>query len=132
MMPSNVLMTTARRLSVAAIAAASALLVLTGCTGVMEQLRNESSSRFASTTELDDEWGRTAPWLPDDASGIRVKESIGGDPAVLRAVTSTELDPEQCTDVERQSAPTFGEDWSPDPYVETVLICGGWAVIPTR
>jgi len=105
---------------------------LTGCTAISDQLHHEVSHRFDSTADVEGNWGKSAPWLPADATDIRTHESTTGDPAILRATTKEQLDPAKCATVERQSAPTFAESWSSkDVYVETVWVCGDWVVIPT-
>jgi len=119
------------RLSVIVSIAALSALALTGCTSIKEGLQNESSSKFDSTAELVAGWDKTAPWLPSDSVGIRIKETANGDPAVLRATSASQLDPSLCVETERRSAAIFTEEWSADSYVETVLACGDWAVVPT-
>lgn len=105
---------------------------LTGCTAIAEQLHHEASHTFSSTTDLAGNWNRSVPWLPADATEIRTHESTTGDPAILRADTKTKLDPARCAEIDRQSAPTFDEPWSPKSvYVDKVWVCGDWAVIPT-
>jgi hypothetical protein len=105
---------------------------LTGCTAIGEQLHNEASHTFDSAEDIAGNWGNTAPWLPADATDIRTHESTTGNPAILRATTSAKLDPAKCAEIDRQSAPTFEQAWSPKSvYVDKVWVCGDWAVIPT-
>jgi hypothetical protein len=111
--------------------AAVSVVALTGCAGIGDALQNESSVRFDTTAEVTAQWDKTAPWLPEDATGIRIRESVQGDPAVLLSTSAAELDPALCVETERKSAATFSEEWSPDSYVDTVFACGDWAVIPT-
>lgn len=115
----------------AALVAAASVVALTGCAAITDALQNESSVAFDTADDVAAEWGKTAPWLPDDATDIRIHESTGGDPAVLLTTSSAELDPALCVETERKSAPVFTEEWSPDGYVDTVFACGDWAVIPT-
>jgi hypothetical protein len=114
-----------------ALMAAVSVVALTGCAGIQDALQNESSVEFDTTAEVDAQWEKTAPWLPEDATEIRIRESANGDPAVLLSTSATELDPSLCVETERKSAATFSEEWSPDSYVDTVYACGDWAVIPT-
>lgn len=103
---------------------------LAGC-AVVDTLRNEGSASFATTTELSESWAKTAPWLPADAVDIKIREATNGDTAMLRATTSTDLDPAKCAEIDRQSAPVYAQDWAPDPYVDKAWVCDNWTVIPT-
>jgi hypothetical protein len=124
-------MTKTRTISVAVLAAV-ALAALTGCAGIQDSLQNESSVEFDTAADVATGWDKTAPWLPEDATDIRIHETPEGDPAVLLSTSDAPLDPSLCVETERQSAATFTEDWSPDSYAaETVFACGDWAVIPT-
>jgi len=107
-------------------------VALTGCSTLTEQLQNERSSEFQSTTDLQERWDKTAPWLPADATQIRTHESTEGDPAILSATTDAELDSSQCAETPRQSAPAFAQPWSPkdkDVFVDAAFACGDWTVI---
>lgn len=115
----------------AVLVAAVSVVALTGCAGIEDAMQNESSVRFDTTAEVTAQWDRTAPWLPEDATDIRIHQSVQGDPAVLLSTSSADLDPALCVETERKSAATFSEPWSPDSYVDTVFACGDWAVIPT-
>lgn len=109
-----------------------AALSMTGCTAIGEQLHHEASHRFGSTADIAGNWGKSAPWLPADSTDIRTHESTIGNPAILRATTKERLDPAHCAQIDRQSAPTFDQPWSPrSVYVHKVWVCGDWAVIPT-
>jgi hypothetical protein len=114
-----------------ALIAAISVVSLAGCASIKDQLQNESSVEFATATEVATEWDKTAPWLPEDATDIQIRQSAEGDPAVLLSTSDAALDPSLCVETERKSAPTFTEDWSPDSYVDTIFACGDWAVIPT-
>jgi len=111
--------------------AALAATALSGC-AVMDDLRHESSTDFATVSELSDGWDKTAPWLPADASDIRTREATNGDSAILRATSTADLDPAQCAEIERQSAPVYEQDWSPNAFVDHAWVCGDWTVIPTE
>lgn len=115
----------------AVLVAAVSVVALTGCAGIEDAMQNESSVRFDTTAEVTAQWDGTAPWLPEDATDIRIHQSVQGDPAVLLSTSSADLDPALCVETERKSAATFSEPWSPDSYVDTVFACGDWAVIPT-
>jgi hypothetical protein len=119
-----------RSTSLLFIAAISAVAVA-GCAGIEDGLQNESSVDFETAAEVAAEWDSTAPWLPEDATSIRIHQTAGGDPAVLLSTSDTALDPSLCVETERKSAAAFTEDWSADVYVDTVFACGDWAVIPT-
>ena len=112
-------------------ASAIALTALTGCAPILDTLQNESTSSYSSTSEIVEGWAKKAPWLPDDATAIRVRETPDAEPAVLLATSETDLDPAVCVEVERQSAPVFGVDGAPDPFVDRVFACGDWAVMKT-
>lgn len=111
---------------------AVAALALTGCTSLQEAIRDESSGTYADAAALDAAWDKTAPWLPDDASGISMHQTVNGDPASLLIASDSDLDPTQCAEVDRQSAPTFTIDDAPNVFtIDTVYACGDWAVVPT-
>lgn len=103
---------------------------LTGCS-LGDTLNNERVSEFSSTTALADDWEKSAPWLPSDATGIRIRETPDAAPAVLLATSSTDLDPGTCVETERLSSPVFSVDDSPSPYTDLAFSCGDWTVIPT-
>jgi hypothetical protein len=120
-----------RTVSVALIAALS-IAALTGCASIQGALQKESAVEFDTAADVADEWDKSAPWLPEDATDIRIHQASQGDPAVLLSTSNAELDPSLCVEVERQSAATFTEDWAPDSYAaDNVFACGDWAVIPT-
>lgn len=108
-------------------------VLLSGCSIVDEVLYQERSAQFESAADLMTEWAGSAPWVPDDASDIRIREKTDGK-VVTMLLTSgeAELDPALCAEVERRSAPVFAVDESPDAFTaETVWACGAWAVIPS-
>lgn len=115
-----------------ALIAAVSVVALTGCASIKDALQSESSVEFDTTADVAAQWDKTATWLPEDATDIRIRQSVKGDPAVLLSTSATELDPSLCAETERKSAATFSEEWSPDSYVDTVFACGDWAVIPTE
>ncbi|MBX9472046.1 hypothetical protein [Microcella sp.] len=103
---------------------------LTGCS-IGDALNNERVSEFSTTTELSQNWERTAPWLPNDATGIRIRETPDAAPAVLLATSSADLDPSVCVETERLSGPVFSVDGAPNPYTDSAYACGDWTVIPS-
>lgn len=116
----------------APLAAAFLLASLTGCSGIGDALRQETSHEFATKDQMVEQWAKEAPWLPSDATSILTREATEGDPASLTAVSGTELDPAQCVEVERASAPTFALENTPDVYkIDRVFACGSWAVVAT-
>ncbi|MFS0866190.1 hypothetical protein AB3M83_02495 [Microbacterium sp. 179-B 1A2 NHS] len=112
--------------------AAALLLPLAGCSAVGDLLQQEASHTFATRADLDRQWGKDARWLPTDATAITTHESTAGDPASLTAASEATLDPARCAEVDRQSAPVFTLEGTPDVYkVDQVFACGDWAVIAT-
>jgi hypothetical protein len=119
-------------LTLALAATAVSGLVLTGCTSIQQAIRDESSGTYADADALAENWNKSAPWLPDDASDISMHQTVNGDPASLLITSDADLDLAQCAEVERQSAPTFAIEGAPDAYkIDTVYACGDWAVVPT-
>jgi hypothetical protein len=122
-----------KRITIASctLVAAMTTIALTGCADLEDVMQKESSAEFDTAAEVAADWDTTVPWLPDDATGIRIHQSTAGEPAVLLTTSEAALDASRCVQTERRSAPAFSEDWSPDAYVDTVFACGDWAVIPT-
>jgi hypothetical protein len=126
--------TPSRRAARTALPATVLLLVmpLVGCAAVVDALRGEAAAEFDTRADLVDDWGKAAPWLPADATDIVTHESTEGDPASLRAVSATALNPAHCVEVERESAPMFTLAETPDVYkIDRVYACGDWAVVAT-
>jgi hypothetical protein len=122
-------MNSTRSISSALIAVIS-VVALAGCADIEDAVQNESSVEYDTTSEVAAKWVEAVPWLPEDASSIRIHHSVKGDPAILSATSDAALDPALCVETERRSAPAFTEDWSPESFVDTVFACGDWAVIP--
>lgn len=121
-----------RRLSIAAVSAALLVPSLTACAAVGDALQREATHEFDTREDLVRDWAREAPWVPADAESIRIRESLGGEPASLAVSSSSDLDPTMCVDVERKSAPTLVLEKTPDVYkIDRVLACGDWAVVQT-
>lgn len=121
---------TVSRLAPAALLALASLAALSGC-AIGDTLYIETESEFASSAELAADWSKSASWLPDDATDIRIREAQKADSAVLLATTSSELDPALCVETERRSAPMFTVDGAPDAYTDRAFACGDWTVIPS-
>ncbi|MET4583205.1 hypothetical protein ABIE21_002724 [Conyzicola nivalis] len=110
--------------------AASLGLALSGC-ALADTLQNETASSYGTKGELDEQWGKAAPWLPADSADIDVRESTRSEHAVLRASTDAALDPASCTLTERESLWTYSVDWAPRTLPDEVWACGDWAVVET-
>ncbi len=109
-----------------------ATVLLSGCSIVDEVLYHERSVEFATAAELTTGWAGSAPWVPDDATDIRLREKTEGDVAtIILTSAETELDPAVCVGVERRSAPVFAVEEAPDVFkLDEVQACGDWAVMP--
>lgn len=129
-------MITARRsgaIAAAPFAALALVVSLTGCSAASDALQREATHEFATHDELAEGWQREAPWLPADAESIVARESVTGEPASVVAVSDNDLDPAQCAEVERLSAPTISIPGAPDAYaVDHVFACGAWSVMATE
>jgi len=110
--------------------AASLGLALSGCV-LADVLQKEMASSYGSTDALDEQWGKSAPWLPADSADIEVRESTRSEHAVLQATTEAGLDPASCTLTERESLWTYSVDWAPQTLPDEVWACGDWAVVET-
>lgn len=118
------------RILAALAAAASLSVVLSGCSLVDELAHKMRSVSYDTAAELADEWEGDAPWLPADATGIRIQESTMNDTAVILASSSAELDTALCAVVPRRSAPAYQMEGAPNAYkADTVFACGVWAVV---
>lgn len=109
---------------------ALAIATLAGCS-VVDGLQHEASADYASTSELSAGFGEPVPWVPADATQIRTRYATNGDAAILRATTTSPLDPEVCGEIERLSGPVFEQDWSGDAYVDNAWVCDNWTVVAT-
>jgi hypothetical protein len=94
-----------------------------------------TSGTVASPAALAHAWRTPASepdWVPADATGIRFVAATGGSadasPASVRVVTASAL-PDSCTTIPRRSLDSFGEDWAPSSFPDTVSRCGNWAVM---
>lgn len=127
---------------IARIAAAVAVavlvpLALAGC-GVADALQKQTTGTAVSPAALEQAWHSPATepdWVPVDSTGIRYVAATGGaadrSPASVRVTTASAL-PEGCTPITRRSLESFGPDWAPKRFPDTVERCGNWAVMPVR
>jgi hypothetical protein len=109
-------------------------LTLTGCSAVTDLMHNETATDFDDVAAFEEDWPRAgqAAWVPGDAEDIHVRESSGGDPAIIGFDSGSLLDPTQCVETERLSGPSFTDDWAPEKvYVDDIFACGDWAVMKT-
>ena len=122
----------------AAVALAAALpLALTGCS-VGDALHHQTSGTAATPAALSQAWRTPASepdWLPADSTDIRYIAATGGSadqsPASVRVTTASAL-PDGCTEIQRLSLESFGEDWAPAKFPDTVKRCGNWAVMKVK
>lgn len=124
-----------KRTSTLALAAAGILTLgtaLAGCSAIDEIAYKQKSEMFDTAAALA-ESGVNAPWVPADASGIRVTRTTvsgAGDASVL-VDSEADLDPALCTEVDRQSAPVYDVEGAPNALkADTVFACGAWSVMP--
>ncbi|MFP7834286.1 hypothetical protein [Marisediminicola sp. LYQ134] len=105
------------------------VLTLSGCSAFNEVVYREASSEYADAPALNAEWDGDAPWVPRDATDIRVAQSTRAADATILLSSGLELDPELCAEVPRQSSPTMSVDDAPDVFaMDTVFACGEWTV----
>ncbi|QDE35928.1 hypothetical protein FIV50_14690 [Microbacterium foliorum] len=118
--------------------AASALVLLgltslAGCSAYDSIVHKQATSTFDDVEAFDDGAEVDAGWIPTDATDITVRTSTlenAADAVVLLSSASALAD--DCTEVERLSAPTWVLDDAPDPYkAKTVFACGDWSVMST-
>jgi len=109
------------------------LLSLTGCSAVDSIVHKQSTSTFDDVEAFRDGADLDASWVPADATAITERTStIEKAPDAVILLTSSSSLSDECTEVERSSAPSWVLDDAPDPYkAETVFVCGDWSVIPT-
>lgn len=121
-----------RPLAFALAAVIPAALVLSGCSLVDEVVYQQRSEQFDTAAELVTDWSGDAPWVPDDASDVRIRESMNGEVVSLLLVSAAELDPTSCAPVTRESGPSYTIDGAPDAFAATdAFACGVWTVIPS-
>lgn len=118
--------------------AASALIVvgalsLSGCSAFDSIVHKQSTSTFDDAAAFAKGAGVDADWIPADSSQITVRTSTveKAEDAVILLISASDL-ADACTEVERQSAPSWTLDGAPDPYkAKTVFVCGDWSVMAT-
>lgn len=117
------------------VAAIVGLFAVLDVTGIFRFGSSVSSTTFATKADLTREWDKSAPWLPGDGNGIRVKEvkryGPHWDPAILRANSHRPLNPARCAKASRLSSPVLTAPWSPSTHLAKVWVCGDWDVIHT-
>ena len=125
------MMTRHRRTTAFVLAAViPAALVLSGCSLVDEVVYQQKSEQFDTAADLVSDWSGDAPWVPDDATDIRIRESMNGEVVSLLLASDEELDPTTCGEVTRESGPSYAIDDAPDAYGATdAYACGVWTVI---
>jgi hypothetical protein len=93
------------------------------------------STTYPTRADLARDWDKSAPWLPNNATDIHVKEvkryGPKWDPAIVRAVSHSPLNPALCAQTKRLSSPVLTAPWSPNTNVAKVWVCREWDVIPT-
>ncbi len=127
------------RLAPVRLAAVAAVCVagvaLSGCAVIDELAYHQRSSSYEDLAAASESSPAHAEWVPDDARSIRITESTQPDAAnaVILLTSSSALEPEVCTEVDRQSAPSYTLDGAPDVYkADTVFACGEWSVVPAE
>jgi hypothetical protein len=109
------------------------VLSLTGCSAYDSLVHKQATSTFDDAGAFHDGAEVDAEWVPADATGITMRTSTLEDSqdAVILLTSDAAL-PDDCVEVERQSAPTWSLDDAPDPYeATTVFACGDWTVMAT-
>jgi len=112
----------------------AAALALSGCAVIDELAYHQRSSSYDDVAAAPESSPAHVEWIPDDARSIRITESTLPDAAnaVVLLTSSSSLDPQLCTEVDRQSGPSYGIDGAPDVYkIDTVFACGDWSVVPS-
>ncbi len=107
------------------------LLSLTGCSAFDSLVHKQATSTFDDVAAFDDGAEVDADWIPSDATDITVRTSTLEDAtdAVILLSSHSALS-DDCTEVDRYSAPSWALDDAPDPYTaKTVFACGDWSVM---
>ena len=127
-------MRTARTALTAAALLIAIPLTLAGCS-VADVLQKQTTGDVSSVADLQSAWRNPASeptWIPADATRIRYIAGTAGpkdaDPASVRVDTKSAL-PADCKEVPRRSLDSFGSDWAPKEFPDTVDACGNWAVV---
>jgi hypothetical protein len=122
------------RLVPALAVAALVPIALSGC-GVADSLHKQTSGTAATPAALQQAWRTPASrpdWVPADSTAIHYIAGTAGSadatPASVRVATASPL-PAGCTRISRRSLDSFGEDWAPSSFPDTVARCGNWAVM---
>ena len=109
----------------------AALIVLTGCSQMMNVLEREHEERFETYAAAADGWvGVDIPsWIPDDATDLRNLATEDETVAVMRVVSESPL-AGQCELVPREGIPALDTDWSTEEWPDEVARCGDYEVMP--
>ncbi|WP_144876737.1 hypothetical protein [Microbacterium sp. 1.5R] len=109
------------------------LLSLTGCSAYDSLVHKYATSTFDDAEAFAKDAAVDATWVPADATDITVRTSTLEDAAdAVILLTSESALPEECSEVDRFSAPSWVLDDAPDPYkAKTVFVCGDWSVVPS-
>ncbi|HET6299990.1 hypothetical protein [Microbacterium sp.] len=121
------------RISALALAGVAAF-TLSGCAVIDELAYHQRSSSYEEVAAAPESSPAHAEWVPDDARSIRITESTRPDATTtaMLLTSSSSLDPQVCTEVDRQSGPSYGIEGAPDVYkIDTVFACGEWSVVPS-
>ncbi|QCR18443.1 hypothetical protein [Agrococcus sp. SGAir0287] len=115
-------------------AAAAAVVLLAGCSSLMDPLHGVHTEAFVDRAAAEDGWvGVPMPsWIPEDSTEIRTTATTNEQNAVI-AVTSDEQ-PIGCEPAPRVSLPFDGRYGGIDDgegLPEEVLRCGAYEVAPT-
>lgn len=108
------------------------LISLTGCSAYDSIVHKQATSTYEDAQAFGDA-AVDAEWIPQDSTEITVRTSTIEDAAdAVILLTSGSALPDDCAEVERQSAPAWVLDDAPDPYkAKTVFACGDWSVMTT-
>lgn len=107
-------------------------LAACGCSVVDAVVHHQKSAEYTDAAAFETDGDLTVPWLPADATAIRVIQSTQADDATVAVVSAAGLPADQCVEVPRQSAPAYALDDTVDVYaLDTVFACGEWSVAKT-
>lgn len=123
------------RIALAApVLALGGVLALAGCSAYDGFVHKHTTAMYDNLEALEDGGLVDADWLPADAAEIVVRASILDEAEDAVVMISSNTPPgENCTEVERHSAPAWVLEGAPDPYaVKTVFSCDDWSVMETN
>lgn len=109
-----------------------AALLATGCSVVDQVVYHREALSFPDRAALREAGNHLESWVPADAGDITGTASTTASDAVVMLHSAQELDPAECTEVPRRSAPVYSVPDAPDVYkIDTVFACGSWSVVRT-